>query len=272
MKLTLFRKRSARWWLLSLVVHGALGVLLANIVFRYPLGQFMGPRPKTTPERIQYITLPAAPLENSGGARGATPGGRPAPLAPPTTVPATIPPPADSGASQASGGDGDGGAGDGPGIATGVMPARPDERLALQPGPIARVPRSIAENVDSIVSLAIGIYNDSMAVVAGQRKPGDWSVKGKDGQVWGWDHAGIRLGKFTIPNALLALLPLNMTSPQSPIEARSAAFIRRDILEHAQRSISEDEFKAAVKRIRERKDRERRDGQLAADQSRPPGA
>ena len=37
------------------------------------------------------------------------------------------------------------------------------------------------------------------------------------------------------------------------------AYIRQDVLENAQRGISEDEFKAAVKRIRERKERERKD-------------
>jgi hypothetical protein len=52
----------------------------------------------------------------------------------------------------------------------------------------------------------------------------------------------------------------------SPIEQRSLAYIRRDVLENAQRSINEDEFRAAVKRIRERKERERREGLLAGAQ------
>lgn len=272
--MTLFQRRSLRWWLLSLAVHGVLAVVLANVVFRYPLGQIMGfAPPKVRPERIQFITLPAAPLESSGGAPepDAAVGGAPAPLqAPDAAVPATIPPPLDSAPSQAAGGTGSGRGVDGVGLATGMMPQRPDPRIALFPGPVARIPRSIAEDVDSIVSLAIGIYSDSLEMLKGQRRPGDWSVKGKDGNVWGWDHAGIRLGKFTLPNALLALLPLNMTSAQSPIDARSAAYIRRDILERAQRSISEDEFKAAVKRIRERKDRERAE-RLAPDPLIPEG-
>jgi hypothetical protein len=259
------RRRSVRWWLVSLAVHGALAVLLANMVFRYPLGQATGFAPrKIVPERIQYIIVPAAPPEASGGAPREDSGGSPAPLSTPTEVPATIPPPVDTAASQAAGATGEGGGGDGPGTATGLVPANPDPRIALTPGAIARVPRSVAQDVDSIVNLAIGIYVDSMQIAAGQRKPGDWSVRGKDGQVWGWDHSGIRLGKFTIPNALLALLPLNMTSAQSPIDARNSAYVRREIMENAQRSISEDEFKAAIKRIRERKDRERRDRMLAS--------
>ena len=115
--------------------------------------------------------------------------------------------------------------------------------------------------MDSIVNLAIGIYVDSAAIASGQRRPGDLTVKGKDGKVWGWDQAGIRLGKFTIPNALLALLPLNISPGQSPIELRSAAYIRRDVLENGQRAVSEDEFRAAIKRIRERKEREKRERQ-----------
>jgi hypothetical protein len=103
-----------------------------------------------------------------------------------------------------------------------------------------------------------------MAIASGQRKPGDWTVKGKDGQTWGWDQAGIHLGKFTIPQALLAMLPLNVNGG-SPIEGRSAAYIRRDVLENGQRAISEDEFRAAVKRIRARKEKERREKQLATD-------
>ena len=118
--------------------------------------------------------------------------------------------------------------------------------------------------MDSVISLAIGIVNDSIAIANGQRKPGDWTIKGKGG-TWGWDPQGnIHLGKFTIPGALLALLPLNMQNPMSPIEQRSVAWIRQDILYNAQRNITEDEFRASVKRIRERKEKERRQKMLAS--------
>ncbi|MEX2180255.1 MAG: hypothetical protein WD801_16180 [Gemmatimonadaceae bacterium] len=262
-------ERPARWWILSLVVHGALVVALANVVFRYPLGQIMDAPARVRPERIQYLVLPAAPIEGSGSAVAPTSGGTPAPLEAPRDVPVRVPPP-DTGASQSAGGTGSGRDADGVGLATGVEPRRPDPRIALLTGPIAHVPRSLSEDVDSIVSFAIGIYNDSMQIAARQRQPGDWSVKGKDGNVWGWDQTGIRLGKFSIPNALLALLPLNMSSSTSPIEARTAAFIRRDIMENARRAVSEDEFRAAVKRIRERKDSERRARQLAETNREPP--
>jgi hypothetical protein len=155
-------------------------------------------------------------------------------------------------------------------MATGLVPNQPDARIALQPGVMVRTPRTMAQDVDSIVDLAVGVYVDSMAEAAKQRQPGDWTFKGKDGKVWGVDQNNIYLGKYKLPSAILALLPLNKGSGMSPIEARSTAYIRRDVLENAQRSISEDEFRAAVKRIRERKEREKRDKQLATDSKATP--
>ena len=260
-------KRSPASLAISIVIHVAVILVLGTIVWTYPLGQMMGIRQtRMQPERLHYIQLPAQPTQGSSAAPGkasGAPGALTAPVESPTAVPAPAPP--DSGRSQAAGGTGDG-FGDGGGAATGIVPRLPDPRIALSTEPVARVPRTVVETVDSIVSVAIGIYNDSMAIAEGRRKPGDWSVKGRDGQVWGWDNKGIRLGKFTIPNALLALLPLNAGGGGSPIEGRSLAYIRRDIMENAQRSITEDEFKAAIKRIRERKERERRENLVAGSE------
>jgi hypothetical protein len=255
---------------ISVAIHIVVIVLLGSIVWKYPLGQMMGIRqPRMQPERLHYIELPAQPTQGSSGspnkASGA-PGALKAPVETPSAVPAT--PPADSGNSQAAGGTGDG-RGSGGGVANGIVPRQPDSRIALTTEPVARVPLTNIEAVDSLVSVAIGIYNDSMAIAAKKRQPGDWSVKGKDGKTWGWDRQGIRLGKVTIPNALLALLPLNTGNPGMPIEARSLAYIERDIRENAQRSISEDDFRAAVKRIRERKEKERRQN-LVAEEGRTP--
>ena len=264
--------RSPRWWAVSVAVHVALIAALAQIVFKYPLGQIVGiSRRQIVPERIQYIQVAQPPGESSGGGRTETPpaSSAPAPLQAPTEVPATIPEPTppDSSRSQAAGATGAGDGRDGAGPATGVAPQLPDSRLALAPRALGRVQRSTVQQVDSIVELVVGIVRDSIAIAEAERKPGDWTTTDKNGRVWGWDPQGnIRLGKFTIPGALLALLPLNMSGPISPIEQRSLAYIRRDIMENAQRSINEDEFRAAVKRIRERKERERREGQLAAGQ------
>jgi hypothetical protein len=104
-----------------------------------------------------------------------------------------------------------------------------------------------------------------VVIASRMRKPGDWTVKGEDGKVWGWDQQGIHLGKFTIPQALLALLPMNV-SGRSPIDVRNANMIRSEVLENAQRAVTEDEFRAAVKRIRARKDKERQQRLLANGQ------
>lgn len=263
------QKRSRRWWTISIIAHAVAVFLLAQIMFRFPLGQLLGiPRERVQQERLQYIALPKPTDASTGSA--ATPDApqtsSPAPLRRPAVTPSTIsaPPPIDSLRARAAGGTGSGLGDTGSGLATGVSPRLPDSRIALNAGDLARVPRTNEQTVDSVISLAIGIVNDSIAIAAGQRKPGDWTIKGKGG-TWGWDPNGnIRLGKFTIPGALLALLPLNVQSRMSPIEQRSVAWIRQDILYHAQRTITEDEFRASVKRIRERKEKERRQKMLAA--------
>lgn len=262
------QKRSKRWWTISIIVHTLAVAALAQIMFQFPLGQLLGlPREKVQQERLQYIALPK-PSETGGSMTtpDAAKTSAPAPLTQPSVVPNTIsaPPVIDSVRSRAAGGVGAGFGDSGSGIAAGVSPRRPDSRIALVPGELAKVVRTPAEEVDSVISLAIGIVRDSIAIASGQRKPGDWTIKGKGG-TWGWDPNGnIRLGKFTIPGALLALLPLNAQSPMSPIEQRSVAWIRRDILYHAQRTITEDEFRASVKRIRERKEKERRQKMLVS--------
>jgi hypothetical protein len=269
MKRRILERHSRRWWVLSVAAHVVILTILAQIAFKYSLGQLMGiPKPEVTQERLHYISIPPGPAEHSGGVRSETPSktAASAPLPAPTSIPSNLPTlqPLDSSRARTAGGTGTGLDVTGSGLATGVVPLDPDARIQLTPGTMVRTPRTVAEDVDSIVMLAIGIVRDSLSMAAAQRKPGDWTIKGKDGQVWGWDPQGnIRLGKFTIPGALLALLPLNRAGGGSPIEARSAAWIRRDILEHAQYRISEDEFRAAVKRIRERKERERRERQLA---------
>jgi len=219
----MFEQRSPRWWAVSVAIHVVLVLALAQIMFRYPLGQLLGiPDSEVTQERLQYVALPPQPTENSGGGRTTpSPTAAPATLQRPVSVPTTLPPPTDNSRTQAAGGTGTGLDAFGSGLATGLVPRQPDPRIALAPGQMVRVPRTVAEDVDSIVSLVIGIVQDSMAIAAAQRKPGDWTVKGKDGEVWGWDPNGnIRLGKFTIPGALLAMLPLNMQSRVGPIEAR----------------------------------------------------
>jgi hypothetical protein len=259
--------------LLSIAIHALLLVALGAITFRYPLGELMGlARRDETPERLQYIALPRGPVGNGAGAPSKTAPARsrtPAPLRAPTEVPTAVPvtpqPKATEGAiSGKEGGVGGAAAG----AATGIEPASPDPRLKLSPSPFQPVPKTPAEKVDSAVKAAFGIYYDSAVYAAEhpERKPGDWTIT-RGGQKYGWDPDGIHVGKFTIPNAVLAVLPLKVGSGRSPIEARNQSWMSRDIAEHAQQSISEDEFRDAVRRIRERKERERheKDKAVVAD-------
>ena len=265
LNLTLQKKERGSSLLLSVVIHVFIIIALAMITFRYPLGQLIGlPKDREhTPERLQYMVLPRGEPTGNGSRTTAEPpakGVAPAPLQAPTTIP-TVVPPVPNGSAGAVSGKAGGTGGAAAGIATGVEPAAPDARIPLNPAPYIPTPKSQAELADSAVQAAFGVYFDSAKYAAEHpgRQPGDWTHTTADGQKWGWDPGGIRLGKFTIPNAVLAALPLKIGSGQSPVDARNRAWMYNDIQLHAQQAISEDEFRDAVRRIRERKEKERRD-------------
>ena len=260
------RKRGGGSLLLSIVIHVFVIIALATITFHYPLGQLIGLRRDRdhTPERLQYVALPRGDEGGNGSQSTSTPPakGTPAKLQAPTAIPSVVPPipSRDSSVGAISGKD-DGKGGARAGIATGVEPAAPDPRIPLAAAPYQPAPRSQAQLADSAVQAAFGVYFDSAKYAAEHpgRQPGDWTKTTADGGKWGWDPGGIRLGKFTIPNAVLAALPLKIGSGQSPVEARNAAWMHNDLLNKVQQSISEDEFRDAVRRIRERKEKERRE-------------
>jgi hypothetical protein len=251
--------------LLSVALHVLIVVALATITFRYPIGQLIGlPKDRDqTPERIQYIAIPRGEPTGNGSQSTTSPpakGVAPAPLRAPTAIPSVVPPIPSKSAGAISGKVG-GTGGARAGLATGVEPAEPDPRIPLNPAPYQPTPKTPAELADSAVKAAFGVYFDSAKYAADHpgRAPGDWTHTTADGQKWGWDPGGIRLGKFTIPNAVLAALPLRVGSGQSPVDYRSRQFMYNDIQEHAQQAISEDAFREAVRRIRERKEKERRE-------------
>jgi hypothetical protein len=265
--LTIVKPESRGSFLLSIAIHVGIIVALATITFRYPIGQLIGlPKDRDQkPERIQYIAIPRGEPTGNGSQSTATPpakGVAPAPLRAPTAIPSVIPPiPSSSTTSGAISGKVGGTGGARAGVATGVEPAAPDPRIPLAAAPYQSPPRTHAELVDSAVQAAFGIYFDSAQYAAQHpsRAPGDWTHTTADGQKWGWDPGGIRLGKYTIPNAILAALPLKVGNGQSPVDVRSHEWMYNDIQQRAQQSISEDEFRAAVRRIRERKEKERRE-------------
>lgn len=250
--------------LFSIALHAAMAVVLANVAFHYDFSSSHEPKtPPPTAERVTYIAVGP-----SGGAVGGSGAGVPARASEPTRglvapvrVPTTIAaPPRDVGGTP-GGVVGGAGVGGGVGPATGIVPADPDPRLSADPHQFFPVPKTHAQRVDSAVKATIYAYSDSVARAAANagKKPGDWTFE-KHGRKWGVDGSKIYLGKFSIPSAVLAALPIRVQgNPGETIADRLVTTRRGEILEHASSQYHDVEFKSAVKRIRERKDRERRE-------------
>ncbi|MEO7362811.1 MAG: hypothetical protein ABI120_20940, partial [Gemmatimonadaceae bacterium] len=93
----------------------------------------------------------------------------------------------------------------------GLAPVNSDNRLWDPTGVSINMPRTQQQLLDSVVGWAIVSAADSLDSIARlydpNRKPAEWVKRMKNGDKWGWDKTGLRLGKYTVPNALLALLP-----------------------------------------------------------------
>jgi hypothetical protein len=260
------RKRAKGTLALSIGIHVFIIAAIASITFRYPLGAFLGLTRERIelPEHVQYVRVQPAPRGVEGGSRDRTPSRRPekpAPLLAPSTIPSALPPiTLPKVPTGVIGGTGTGSGGAPAGIATGIEPADPDPRLDLQIGRYS-FPKSPSQRADSAVRAIFDTYRD--AVIAAEanrgRSPRDWTVE-KNGGKYGLDSQYIYLGKFKLPSAILAALPFNTAGVdgQRMLDNRNADWIRQDILAHAQ-GMSQDDFRAAVKRIRERKEREKQD-------------
>lgn len=266
---TLRTRRSPRAFAVSIAFHVLAVVVLSIVLVQHPISRMIGLRPgKAAPrERITYIEVAPAP-GRVGADTAAAPATAPvAPAAPgesmrrpaaPTGVPQTVSPaepqPVPGGV---RGGTGAGGGAGGTNAGTGMVPSYSDSRVWATPGEWTPLPKSPRQVVDSVIDVAVGAYIDSLRVAAANkgREPGDWTV-GKGDTKWGIDPKWIHFGKVKVPTALLAFLPVNAQANPS-FNARERAAVRWDIDYHAQRSITEDEFKKSVKRIRERVERER---------------
>lgn len=268
---TLKRKRSPRALAISVAIHVVAFMVLSAILMQTPVGRMIGfsTRKPAVVERITYVQV-AAPAPGIVGAdTGAAPAApdqtaaepqRPAarPVAP-AEVPSGVAPPPPASTTGTSGGTGGGGGAGGTGPGTGMVPSYSDARIWAAPGEFTPLPKSPRQVVDSVIDVAVGAYIDSVATATANRgrEPGDWTY-GKGDTKWGVDPRWIHFGKVKVPTALLAMLPINAQANPS-WNARERAATRWDIDFHAQRSLTEDEFKKSVKRIRERVERERRE-------------
>ena len=251
----------------SVAIHVVAIALIASITFRYPIAALFGSREKIPVEKIQYVQMrPAAPQAVGNGAQTKEPPkkvARPAPLVAPVSVPTQLPPVAPPTATSGAISGVVGGTGGAPaGIATGVEPSLPDPRIELRPNAL-RLPLSTAQRNDSAVKAIYMAYREAELEAEAHRgrNPRDWTFE-KGGGKYGMDSSYIYLGRFKIPSAILAALPLNSGGVEGSriIQGRNADWIRNDIYIHSQ-GLSEDDFRAAIKRIRERKDREKRESE-----------
>ena len=258
------KARSQRPLAVSIAVHVILVFALVRFLispsaFTMIFGRARSP--EVPAERIGFLRLP----KSTGPAVQGRSGGdnRPAsdaprrPLVAPSVVPSALPPtpaPTTTPAERESGSGPLVGSG---GPARGIRPTYTDPRVWAAPGDIVAAPKSAKEKLDSAIVSIIAPYNDSIAARAGGREPGDWTFE-KDGRKYGIDSKYIRLGKVSIPTAVLALLPINTTgNPTVNDRNRLQNQMRADIFWNAQRGMNEADFKKAVRSIRERKERER---------------
>jgi hypothetical protein len=264
------RRRPSGSFLFSVALHTAMLVVLANVVLHYDI--VFAPQKSPTPPVAEHVTYVAvSPPAGALGGRTATPPARATQpsrtlVAPPRTPsrvsqPVTVPPPAGT----QGGVEGGTGAGGGHGVTTGIVPADPDPRLAADEKFFYPAYKTHGQRVDSAVKATIFAYNDSVARAYANagKQPGDWTFD-RNGQKWGVDGNKIYLGKFAIPSAVLAALPIHIQgNPGEGLSDRLAPSRRADLMLHAQSQYHDQEFKTAVKRIRERKERERREKEKA---------
>ena len=271
MRLSLIGRRnsSARSIALSVAIHVVVFAGLLSITFRYPLADILNKREPVQAVPVRYIALkPPATQTPSGAPRTARVRTPPLVDGVPSlsSIPVGIPAPAAAAVAPTETAIGAGGntaaSGRDPGYGFGIRPGIPDGRLATSPNAVTRAPETEGQKAERALASIYREYLDSaraaMTRDSLQRKPGDWSWGGKDGDKWGWDKNGIHVGGVTIPNVVLAALPIPVTGGTEPVNARAREFIRADLDYHA-RLMSEDEFRAAVRRVRDRVDRERRE-------------
>jgi hypothetical protein len=256
------KSKSRRFLAVSVALHvAALALLVRYVVLPSSWNLAQLDLEKSSVERIGFIALPRGDASEPGRSGG---DGLPVraesvelpPLAAPTEVPVGIPPVPEGDAPRGVRG------GSGPVIGSGgptegILP-KFDSPLWARPSPLTTAPRTRAEEFEQGIASRIEALNDSVARNRPTgRAPGDWTI-GKGDKKYGIDQHKIYIGSIEIPSAVLALLPLNLqANPQEIERNRALAYQRADIMHQAQRAANEDEFREAVKRIRERRDRER---------------
>lgn len=246
----------------SLAVHAVMILALGGVIVAPSTIRRIFPTvPREPVERITYARIsppppakPAAPARRGGdGRRGSAQTSAP-PVVSPSVVPDVVSPPS---ATPVTTDEGSGPLIGGGGPRRGVQPryGEPSVWLPVRPAPL---PKTDVERLDSLILATVTTHADSMAVIARMRQPGDWTFE-RGGKKYGigpggpFGMAALHLGGISIP------LPLSRLQAPAPVDERDRAFaaMRADLQRASQRAISEDEFRRAVQRIRERRERDR---------------
>lgn len=267
------KKRDFRWIAVSSALHVVgIAVLLKVAIEPGALSSlFRDPPREATPVRERVLFVPmlrpsgdsARRQVDGGDGRRAMPDVGVAPqLRAPVTVPSTLPAaPKVAAPTGEPGGSGPLIGGGGP--LRGVQPSYGDGRVWPAPGPIVYAPKSEDERRDSVLETRLTRYRDSLNLAGNSEvagPPPSWMYTGKNGQQWGLDRNSIKLGKFSLPSGLLYQLPL--AKMQRDVSRDREAMARdADMSLAVRRGLNEEQFRAAVKAIRERKERERREAE-----------
>ncbi len=142
----------------------------------------------------------------------------------------------------------------GPSLGDGRLWVRP---LPLPPRDLARrIERTHAELVDSAVTAIVQRYLDSIAGEPGADRAQlpDWTAE-VEGLKFGLDSRSIYIAGLRIPAAVLALLPLPASGDQRRAIDHGGQWIAEDLRRAAQRTTTVDEFKDAVRALREEQQR-----------------
>ena len=251
------RKRLSKPFLVSFGVHLVVAVALMRMLI---VNMELSPNRKRqapSSERVAFVRIGGVktPVQGKSGGDGKPLTPREIHVVAPVAIPTVIPVPTGPVTKPTE-------EGTGPLVGTGgptrgVRPQYSDPRVWEPPGGVVVAPQTLKQTLDSLIAEGIAPYNDSAAAAAQRRDPTDWTIE-KGGYKWGIDRKAIRLGPVSIPTALLAMLPLNITGNPTTIQRdRAFAAMNADINWHAQQAINEADFMKAVRSIRERKERER---------------
>jgi hypothetical protein len=257
------------------VVVGAVVLLLLSMPS--PVSKFFRHPADANPPKVESITYVAGPQASAPRtpqrpAAAGQPVNAPAPppLVAPVATPTTIPP-APTTKPRADVVPPIVGATTGPvgrigGPAEGARTEYHDPRVWVAPNPDGGPARGTGATLDSIASRLVQAHNDSLGPP--HKQPGDWTTN-IGGNKWGIDQKFIHLGPVSIPTAVLAVLPLNVTA--NPIDNdRTVNAHGAEIQQQANRMLTEEQFNKMVKEERLRKQKEHDDAKQKQQQQQQP--